>query len=90
MQTSIFLTAASLEKIIRKFTPPECARVAIQPDTHLIDELGIDSARMIDIVLDVEDTFNITVDDNEIHQTKTFGDLLRIVSSKVPAKGANA
>jgi acyl carrier protein len=62
--------------------------VALTPATHLVDELGIDSARMIDIVLNVEDAFDIIMNDEEINSTRTFGDLLELVRSKTQMKGA--
>jgi acyl carrier protein len=79
-----------LEQHIAKFTIPECRSVVLTPTTHLIDELGIDSARMIDIVLNVEDAFDIIMNDEEINSTRTFGDLLELVRSKTQMKGAAA
>jgi acyl carrier protein len=77
-----------LEQQIAKFTVPECRSVVLTPATHLVDELGIDSARMIDIVLNVEDAFDIIMNDEEINSTRTFGDLLELVRSKTQMKGA--
>jgi acyl carrier protein len=79
-----------LEVQIAKFTVPECRNVALTPTTNLVDELGIDSARMIDIVLNVEDAFDITMSDEEIHSARTFGDLLEIVRSRTQMKGVTA
>jgi acyl carrier protein len=90
METATDPLIATLEKHIVKFTAPEYRSVALTPATHLIDELGIDSARLIDIVLDVEDTFNITLTDEEIDATRTFGDLLELVRSRTQSKGAAA
>jgi acyl carrier protein len=90
METTTDSLIATLEKHIAKFTAPECRNVVLSPTTHLVNELGIDSARMIDIVLDVEDTFNITMKDEEIDSARTFGDLLELVRSKTQAKGGTA
>lgn len=90
METTTDSLIAMLEKHIAKFTAPERRDVVLTPTTHLVDELGIDSARMIDIVLDVEDTFNITMSDEEIDSKRTFGDLLELVRSKIQTKGATA
>jgi acyl carrier protein len=72
---------ASLEDIVRRFTPKNPA-LHLGPTTHLIDEAGIDSPRMIDIVLEVEDRFGITVDDDDIQKVRTFGDLVVLVTAR--------
>ena len=89
MKTSNSVTT-TIETLIAKFAPPEYQNVALMPATHLVDELGIDSARMVDIVLDVEDTFHITIEDQEINRTRTFGDLVELVQSKTQSDGATA
>ena len=90
METTTDSLTAMLEKHVAKFTVPECRNVVLTPTTHLIDELGIDSARMIDIVLNVEDAFDITMSDAEINSARTFGDLLEIVRSRTQTKGVAA
>lgn len=72
--------AEALEQIVRRFAPKAGATVAVGPQTHLIDDLGVDSPRMIDIVLDVEDHFGLTIDDQDVQKVRTFGDLVRLVS----------
>ena len=69
----------ALEEIVRRFAPKNRA-VAIQPETHLIHDAGIDSPRMIDIVLDVEDRFGFTIEDQDVQKVQTFGDLVTLVT----------
>ena len=88
METTTDPLIATIATLIAKFTPPEYQNVALMPATHLVDDLGIDSARMIDIVLDVEDSFHITVEDQEINKTRTFTDLVELVQLKTRANGA--
>ena len=70
----------TLEGIIRRFAPKSSAPIPVGPQTHLIDEIGIDSPRMVDIVLDVEDRFGFTIDDQEVQKIRTFGDLVNLVT----------
>ena len=69
-----------LEKILRRFAPKASAAITVSPQTHLIDDFGIDSPRMIYIVLDVEDHFSLTIDDQEVQKIRTFGDLVNLVN----------
>lgn len=72
--------SASLEEIVRRFAPKTRAAIMITPKTHLIDDVGIDSPRLIDIVLDVEDRFGFTIEDQDVQKVRTFGDLVSLVT----------
>ena len=74
--------ASALEEIVRRFAPKNRAALPLTPQTHLTDDAGIDSPRMIDIVLGVEDRFGITVEDDDIQRVKTFGQLVALVSER--------
>jgi acyl carrier protein len=74
--------ASALEEIVRRYAPKNRAAVPLTPQTRLTDEAGIDSPRMIDIVLGVEDHFGITVEDDDIQRVKTFGQLVAVVSER--------
>jgi acyl carrier protein len=71
---------AALAEIVRRFAPRDRAGVPLHPDTRLIDDLGIDSPRMIDVVLEVEDRFGITVDDAAVQRVRTFGEMQTLVA----------
>jgi acyl carrier protein len=43
---------------------------------HTLDELGLDSLELIDLVRSVETDCNITIPDEEIGQLETIGDLV--------------
>jgi acyl carrier protein len=70
----------ALEQIVRRFAPKTKGELQLTPATRLIEEAGIDSPRMIDIVLDVEDRFGFTIEDHEAQQVRTFGDLVILVN----------
>ena len=74
--------AAALEEIVRRYAPKNRAAMQLTSDTHLTNDAGIDSPRMIDIVLSVEDAFAITVEDDDIQSVKTFGQLVDLVQRR--------
>ena len=74
--------AAALEEIVRRYAPKNRASMQLTVDTHLTNDAGIDSPRMIDIVLGVEDAFAITVEDDDIQRVKTFGQLVDLVQQR--------
>ena len=88
MQTANDSLMVTIAALIAKFVPPESQGVALTPATALVDELGIDSARLVDIVLDVEDAFRITIADEEIDTVRTVGGLVELVSNKTHKNGA--
>jgi acyl carrier protein len=67
---------------VRRYAPKNRAALPLTPQTHLTDDADIDSPRMIDIVLGVEDRFGITVEDDDIQRVKTFGQLVALVSER--------
>ncbi len=54
---------------------------AITADTNLL-ELDIDSLDVINIVMDVEYSFNVKFEDDEIVELRTPSDIVNIIMSK--------
>jgi acyl carrier protein len=81
MTNETVAVSAALEEIVRRFAPRERAGIRLTPETRLVDDLGIDSPRMIDVVLEVEDRFGITVDDDAMGSVRTFGEVLALVEN---------
>jgi acyl carrier protein len=82
MYTAQQTVVAALEEIVRRYAPKNRAALPLTPQTHLTNDAGIDSPRMIDMVLGVEDRFGITVEDDDIQRVKTFGQLVELVSER--------
>jgi acyl carrier protein len=79
MPNQTVTVSAALEEIVRRFAPRDRAGVPLTAQTRLIDDFGIDSPRMIDIVLEVEDRFGIVVDDDAVGRVRTYGEVLALV-----------
>lgn len=73
----------ALKKIIKIYLPEDVSVDDITPNSHLINELNINSANLVDVVLDVEDHFDITIEDDEIEKMDTVANALEIISQKV-------
>lgn len=52
----------------------------ITPETP-IDALPLDSLDFLDLILELEKLYGITITDQELAEAKTVGDLLRVVDS---------
>ena len=50
------------------------------PDSRLIKDLKINSARVVDIVLDIEDVFEVEIDNKSLEKIKTISDLSSLVN----------
>ena len=51
----------------------------IKPETRLVEDLKADSANVMVMIMDMEDTFNITVEDDAINTLKTVGDVVKYI-----------
>ena len=49
---------------------------SIKKDTSIQDDLGADSLDVINIVITVENTFNIEIDEDALHQFNTVGNIV--------------
>ena len=55
----------------------------ISEQSDLINDLMINSAHLVDIVLDIEEKFDIIIEDDFIGKMDTIGDALDIISEKL-------
>jgi len=51
-------------------------------ETAIIGDLKINSARLVDIIIKVEDTFDIEIEDDDADKIKTIGDAVDIIEKK--------
>ena len=53
----------------------------ITPDKRLVEDLHADSANVMVMIMDMEDTLNITVEDDAINTLKTVGDVVNYIEA---------
>ena len=59
------------------------ALARVGPMTHILDDLKVNSARLVDVVLAFEDEFGIEIADDDVDAVNTVGDAVRLISSKL-------
>jgi acyl carrier protein len=55
----------------------------INPDSLLVDDLGLDSMGIVEFVTSIEEEFGIKIDDFEIDNIKTLEDSTKLIQSKI-------
>ena len=71
--------------IIERFVEPD-VRPVIQEgkdSTRLMEDLGIDSLLMVEIVILVEETLGLSIENDELRHIRTLGDLKTFLDAKV-------
>ena len=63
-------------KICSLLEPLNAKIVKLTRSTDLIADLEIDSVSVLDIVMDIEDNYDISIPVNTISETKTIGELV--------------
>ena len=58
---------------------------AVTPEAHFSDDLDADSLDLAELVMALEDEFDITVEEEELADIKTVGQALDMVSAKLGA-----
>lgn len=51
-------------------------------DARLVEDLGADSANVMVLIMDLEDFYDIQVEDSAITSLKTVGDVVRYIEEK--------
>ena len=54
---------------------------SITENTRLVEDLKADSANIMVMILDMEDNFDITIEDSAITGLKTVGDVVRYIDA---------
>jgi acyl carrier protein len=75
-----------LKDIIKIYLPEDVAVTDIEQDSHFMNDLNINSANLVDIVLDVEDAFDIRLENDDMDQMQTVNDAMAIIDSKLAEK----
>ncbi len=70
-------------EILSKYSKSDLPADKINMETSILDDLKINSARLVDIVLDFEDVFDIEVDDDDADSVITVGDGVKLIVSKL-------
>lgn len=80
---------AKVLKVIKPYVKDELALESLTPKTDIIKDLKVNSARFVDILLDLEDAFEIAIDDPSAEKIITVGDAINVINNKLELKKDN-
>ena len=73
---------AEIVNILRPYAKNEELLAQATKETHILKDLKVNSARLVDVIIKCEDTFGITVEDDEADKIRTIGDAVALVQLK--------
>ena len=74
---------ASLQKIVKPYIQDQIAFENLNEETDFINDLKINSANLIDIILDLEDEFDIEIDDESMENMLSVKSAIDIIENKL-------
>lgn len=77
---------AKLKVIIKPYTSNNEAYENLSEHTDFISDLNINSANLVDIVLDIEETFDVLIDTTDMQRMLDVKTAVDIIQSKLAAK----
>ena len=77
--------SAALEEILRDDLNVDVSRVT--RDSHLIDEVGLDSVAFAVGMVAIEDKLGVALSEEDLLSCNTVGDLEHAILAKVPDRG---
>ncbi len=70
-------------EIVRPYSKDDDAMEAISLETNILQDLKVNSARLVDVILAFEDEFDIEVEDEDADAVDTVGDAVELIHAKV-------
>lgn len=82
--------AERLRTLIEPYVPDQETLASVDEDTNLLDDLDINSANLVDIIIDIELAFDIEIDDETAEQMVTVGQAIAVIEQRLTAKPPSA
>tara|TARA_Y100000590_G_C15544816_1_gene948463 strand:+ start:872 stop:1120 length:249 start_codon:yes stop_codon:yes gene_type:complete len=70
-------------EIVRPYVKSQEALDSVNDDTNILEDLKVNSARLVDIILNFEDEFDIEVEDEDADAVNTVGDAVNLIQQKI-------
>ena len=77
---------AKLKNIVEPYVQNEDAYKNLSENTDFINDLKINSANLIDVILDVEEVFDITIGNEDMEKMISVKAAMDIINEKLAAK----
>jgi acyl carrier protein len=69
--------------ILKAYTKDPALLERATMDTHILNDLKVNSARLVDVIIKCEDVFGVSVEDDEADKIGTIGDAVAIIQNKL-------
>ena len=70
-------------KILAPYVKEPDALAKATTETSILDDLRVNSARLVDVVLAFEDDFDIEIADEDLDSVNTIGDCVKLIGERV-------
>jgi acyl carrier protein len=77
---------AKLKTIVEPYIQDEDAFKSLSENTDFVKDLKINSANLVDVILDVEDVFDIRIENEDMEKMLSVKAAMDIVNEKLAAK----
>ena len=75
-----------LKEIVKPYAKNEDALLNINENTDFVNDLKINSANLVDVILDVEEQFNIVIDNESMERMLNVKSAIEIIEAKLGAQ----
>ena len=77
---------SKLKTIVKPYIQDEIAFANLTEDTDFIKDLKINSANLVDVILDIEDEFDIEIDNDSMEKMLSVKAAIDIIEDKLANK----
>lgn len=75
-----------LKAIVKPYVKNEEALLNLSENTDFINDLNINSANLVDVILDVEEVFDIEIDADSMEKMRDVKSALAVIEEKLSQK----
>jgi acyl carrier protein len=68
--------------ILKPFVKAPEALATVSMESSIVKDLKVNSARLVDVVLEIEDQFGIAIADADADKVRTIGDAVNLIVAK--------
>jgi acyl carrier protein len=77
---------SELKSIVKPYIQDEEAFENLDEDTDFINDLKINSANLVDVILDIEDKYDIELDNESMDKMLNVKTALEVINTKISEK----
>ena len=74
-----------MERVVKILTPwvkDQDALGSVSMTTNILDDLKVNSARLVDVVIALEDEFGVEIADEDVDRVNEVGDAVRLILAR--------